>query len=315
MELTKFEVKNFYDYKIRSIVKDDVEMFFVTDLISQYNNINKTNKQLKHYLENKQTRDLLLNIAHSSVRRNSGELKNTSNNWVMPGIIEFIKFNIPNMAASIAIKGYIMCEELMINCLVWLDSYFAFKIYNFLKKCRAIDPQYLDNQDEFLKSRAVMPQESQDWSFMVSPVVKDNEVVLKASYCRTKNITKKQFLNPKTIMIHGLPNGYTFKYFVFVNLKPVIKSYHGNIKGCHRSMYTIPKHAYDDKYETIVCDIEHAIVKTRIMLHWRVDWTCEDCSIILNKLKSKNINLCTNINMSLDSYLLIKNLFRSELSN
>lgn len=36
MELTKFEVKNFYDYKIRSIVKDDVEMFFVTDLISQY---------------------------------------------------------------------------------------------------------------------------------------------------------------------------------------------------------------------------------------------------------------------------------------
>ena len=313
MKLEDLEIKNFYNYKIRSIIEDGVEMFFVTDLIRQYNQINGTNRQLKHYLENKQTREFI-NEFNEIFNAGKGPRENSVKKYLnIKHVIEYVNFS--NGLSLNIVHGYLMREEVLNSCLFWLDPKFAARVCIFLKKCRHEDNQYLDNQDEFLKSRAVMPQESQDWSFMVSPVVKDNEVVLKASYCRTKNITKKQFLNPKTIMIHGLPNGYTFKYFVFVNLKPVIKSYHGNIKGCHRSMYTIPKHAYDDKYETIVCDIEHAIIKTRIMLHWSVDWTCEDCSIILNKLISKNINLCTNINMSLDSYLLIKNLFRSELSN
>lgn len=312
MKTENLKVKNFYNYKIRSIIEDNVEMFFVTDLIRQYNQINGTNRQLKHYLENKQTREF---IEEYGLLRCAGRgpLSQNSKFINIPHVIEHIVFS---SGSNISIfHGYFMNEDVLHGCLLWLDPKFAAHICIFLKKCRHEDNQFLDHPDDFLRSRAVMPQESQDWSFMISPVVKDNEVVLKASYCRTKNITKKQFLNPKTIMIHGLPNGYTFKYFVFVNLKPIIKSYRGDIKGCHRSMYTIPKYAYEDKYETIACDIENAIKKTRIMLYWRVDWYCKDCLIMLDDLKSKNINLCTNINMSLDSYLLIKNLFRTELSS
>ena len=53
MKLSDFEIKEFYNYKIRSIVDNGIEMFFVTDLIRQYNKENNTNKQLKKYLETK----------------------------------------------------------------------------------------------------------------------------------------------------------------------------------------------------------------------------------------------------------------------
>ena len=44
MKLSDFEIKEFYNYKIRSIVNNGIEMFFVTDLINQYNLNNNTTK-------------------------------------------------------------------------------------------------------------------------------------------------------------------------------------------------------------------------------------------------------------------------------
>ena len=49
----------FLNYNIRSCVIDDVDMYLVSDLLRQYNEINNTNKQFKYYLENKQTQELL----------------------------------------------------------------------------------------------------------------------------------------------------------------------------------------------------------------------------------------------------------------
>ena len=51
----------FLDYDIRSCYIDNTQMFLISDLIRQYNLINKTNKNFKHYLENKQTQELLKN--------------------------------------------------------------------------------------------------------------------------------------------------------------------------------------------------------------------------------------------------------------
>ena len=53
MKLSDFEIKEFYNYKIRSIVDNGIEMFFVTDLIRQYNKENNTNKQLKKIFRDK----------------------------------------------------------------------------------------------------------------------------------------------------------------------------------------------------------------------------------------------------------------------
>ena len=49
----------FLDYDIRSCYIESTQMFLVSDLIRQYNKINKTNKQLSDYLRTKDTKELL----------------------------------------------------------------------------------------------------------------------------------------------------------------------------------------------------------------------------------------------------------------
>ena len=68
-----FTVVKFFAYDIRSPVIEversstgetctrlPVRMFLVSDLLNQYNTLHHTNKQFYHYLENKQTQDLLI---------------------------------------------------------------------------------------------------------------------------------------------------------------------------------------------------------------------------------------------------------------
>lgn len=311
MKISDFQVREFYNYKIRSINRSGVELFFVTDLITQYNKINKTCKRFNDYLALRPTREMLdeyaimFNTGYSGIEDNCKKYLN------IPGVIEHVNFSdgvILNL-----FHGYIVNEELLHSCLMWLDPRFTVKVFTFLKHCRAADSQFLDHPDEFIKSRIVPVEESQDWSFIIMPIFKSNEVVLKASYCRTKNITKTQLMNPNTIMLHGLPNGFSFKYFVYTELIQVVKSYSGHSNGCHRSSYSIPRHVYDSQYKFLMLDITHAINKTRLMLNWGLDYESEVCTQVLDKLKSLEIPFCTNINMSKDSLELIQKLFSSEL--
>ena len=59
MKLSDFEVKEIGGYQVRFVTKDGERMYFVTDLLKQYNHIHGTNKQLKQYLGLKGTRELL----------------------------------------------------------------------------------------------------------------------------------------------------------------------------------------------------------------------------------------------------------------
>ena len=313
MKLSDFEIKEFYNYKIRSVVEDNTEMFFVTDLINQYNHINKTNKQLYKFLEIKQTQEMLDIWKKKEVLPNSEDLQTSDKYWNIPHVIRL--FNTNDCLPNVPNKGYIVCEEFLHFVLMWLDPSFAIDVMIFLKQCRAADSQFLDHPDEFIKSRIVPATECQDWSFMIMPVFKSNEVVLKASYCRTKNITKTQLMNPNTIMLHGLPNGFSFKYFVYNELNQVIKSYGGHSNGCHRSSYSISKHVFENNFNIIVQGIVYAINKTRHMLNWCVDYESEVCTQVLDKLKSLEIHLCNNINMSKDSFELIQKLFGTEIQN
>ena len=313
MKLSDFEIKEFYNYKIRSIVDNGIEMFFVTDLIRQYNKENNTNKQLKKYLETKQFQEILdelIKISNAPIRPNGD---NTQKYLNVKGVITHI--TLSDGIAAFSFHGYLVNEDILHSCLLWLDLRFATRVFIFLRKCRHEDNQFLDHPDEFIKSRIVPATECQDWSFMIILCVRNSEIILKASYCRTKNITKTQFMNSNTIMLHGLPNGFSFKYFVYTELIRIIKSYGGHSNGCHRSSYSIPRHVYDSQYKFIMLDITHAINKTRLMLNWGLDYESEVCIQVLDKLKSLEIPLCTNINMSKDSLELIQKLFSSELMN
>ena len=80
----------FLNYNIRSCVIDDVEMYLVSDLLRQYNEINNTNKQFKYYLENKQTQELLRFYQNDTVGRNSGLPYDNNKKWDIFKIIHYI---------------------------------------------------------------------------------------------------------------------------------------------------------------------------------------------------------------------------------
>ena len=142
----------FLDYDIRSCYIDNVEMFLVSDLIRQYNKINKSNKQLSDYLRNNDTKELLIAMNEEfnreiMVPENSREPSACSKNdkFDIPHVIKYItlpKFDGVN-------KGYVVCEEFLIQCLMWVDKTFAIKVSKFLKNLRSINN---DRFNEILKS-------------------------------------------------------------------------------------------------------------------------------------------------------------------
>ena len=149
-------------------------MLVVSDLVRQYNKINKTNKNFKDYLRTKDTK-VLLNAMNEEFNReimvgenihqpsacskndkNMGEILGHANS---PDLIfnnKNDKFDIPHVIKYISLpkfdgvnKGYIVCEELLIQCLMWLDPSFAIKVSKFLKNLRSINN---DRFNEILNS-------------------------------------------------------------------------------------------------------------------------------------------------------------------
>lgn len=148
----------FLDYNIRSCYIESTQMFLISDLIRQYNKINNTNKKFKKYLENKQTQELLQKWNKNLDGPNSGLLKNTVKNEnneennvgenfpLRSTSSKNDKFDIPHVIKYITLqlhgganKGYIVCEQLLIACLMWLDPCFAIQVYTFLKNLRSIN--------------------------------------------------------------------------------------------------------------------------------------------------------------------------------
>lgn len=132
----------FLNYNIRSCVIDDVEMYLVSDLLRQYNEINNTNKQFKYYLENKQTQELLRFYKNDTISRNSDLPYENNKKWDIFKIIHYITLPVFDNGAN---KGYVICEQLLIACLMWCDPIFATQVYDFIKNMREI------NNDRFVE--------------------------------------------------------------------------------------------------------------------------------------------------------------------
>ena len=170
----------FLNYNIRSCVIDDVEMYLVSDLLRQYNEINNTNKQFKYYLENKQTQELLRFYQNDTVSRNSDLPYESNKKWDIFKIIHYITLPVFDNGVN---KGYVICEQLLIACLMWCDPIFATQIYDFIKNMREINNdkfveilnsnkekdkqiELLQEQVDQLKSRYT--PEEYNWHFCVS---------------------------------------------------------------------------------------------------------------------------------------------------
>ena len=132
----------FLNYNIRSCVIDDVEMYLVSDLLRQYNEINNTTKQFSDYLKNKQTQELLRFYQNDTVPENSLVPYENNKKWDIFKIIHYITLPVFDNGAN---KGYVICEQLLIACLMWCDPIFATQIYDFIKNMREI------NNDRFVE--------------------------------------------------------------------------------------------------------------------------------------------------------------------
>ena len=132
----------FLNYNIRSCVIDDVEMYLVSDLLRQYNEINNTNKQFKYYLENKQTQELLRFYQNDTVPEKTLLPYENNKKWDIFKIIHYITLPVFDNGVN---KGYVICEQLLIACLMWCDPIFATQVYDFIKNMREI------NNDRFVE--------------------------------------------------------------------------------------------------------------------------------------------------------------------
>ena len=132
-----FNDDTFYNYKVRSININNVQMYIANDLINQYNIKNKTNKLFKDWFRSKDTQELL------NVIRNEKNIPNEPlNNFVedfnnygdIQGVIQKIDLYTSKETYS---KEYIVCEELMHDILRFLDPLYTIKIVKFLKNIQS----------------------------------------------------------------------------------------------------------------------------------------------------------------------------------
>ena len=165
----EFQEVKFYEYTIRMTTIDNVEMYLVSDLLRQYNIINKTNKNLKDYLRTNDTKELLIVMNEEINRENTDgenihhQYKNDKNRentdgenihhqykndkFDIPHVIKYIIFKNNNFGG--VNKGYVVCEEFLIQCLMWVNKKFAIKVSKFLKNLRSINN---DRFNEILNS-------------------------------------------------------------------------------------------------------------------------------------------------------------------
>ena len=147
----EFQEVKFYEYIIRMTKIDNVEMYLVSDLIRQYNKINKTNKQLRDYLRNNDTKELLIAMNEEINRENTDRANShdqyKNDKFDIPHVIKYIIFKNNNFGG--VNKGYVVCEEFLIQCLMWVNKKFAIKVSKFLKNLRSINN---DRFNEILNS-------------------------------------------------------------------------------------------------------------------------------------------------------------------
>ena len=132
----EFQEVKFYEYTIRMTKINNVDMYLVSDIIKQYNEINKTNKRINDYFRRKDTQELLQFYRENNPCGNfrTGNFVEDFNNFGnIPGVIMKIDYSINN------IKAFIVNSNILHDILMWIDKVFAHKVRNFLENMRSIN--------------------------------------------------------------------------------------------------------------------------------------------------------------------------------
>lgn len=275
------EVK-FYEYTIRMTVINNTKMYAVTDLLKQYNKINNTDKRINNWLKRDDTRELL-QFCRDKTCASFDAHENFEDDFV----------NIPNVIMKIDkfynnntnIKAYLVNGAILHDILIWVDKVFAYKVYNFLDNMREINNDRFteilntnqDNQKQIellqeqvkrLQNRYIVNDDSQQWTYVLK-IVKGNDGFyhIKSNYSKRKYIDNKDIMNT-VYYVRNLPNGCTFRYFIYEHLLPIIDKYNGKIVD--RTHFIIEEDLYDENDKHLDYLIRNAIEQTINELCWKI---------------------------------------------
>lgn len=274
----KIETVQFFEYNIRSTVIDNVRMYLVADLLNQYNDKHGVNKRFRNYLKNEQTKRLLTKKREILGGSNSNSLENIeSKYWNISKTIYYISFGKIYNGAH---KGYVICEELLIACLMWADQEFAWSVYTFLKEQRAKDNNFLQQtikrlnwKNKKLSSRYIPDNKDLQWMYVLK--VDDSNpdiIILHSNHKRqTSKCNGKKIQDESIYYVKNLPNGLAFKIRAYRNILNVVRSYGGYSINKQKSTFAIPREAWNQFHEAISFNIRMALKKTRQDLKWRND--------------------------------------------
>lgn len=280
------ETVQFFEYNIRSTVIDNVRMYLVADLMEQYNKKNGCTKKFKNYLRNQHTQELLQNWQTKFDGSDPSYQKSQKENkhWDIDGVIKHISFRI-NVQGGTK-KGYIVCEELLIACLMWFDQQFAIAVYTFLKDQRAKDNNFLQQTIQQLQAennklvktqkqmqnRHVHDEKEYQWTYVLT-VTKDevhNNVYLRSRYvhqpCKGKKTVKGSVYYLKNI-----PNGYELRYRAYDSLLNIVRRYGGDKKYHQRCTFYIPLDMWNIFTEEILAEVHVVLKQIRQAAGWRTD--------------------------------------------
>ena len=219
-----------------------------------------------------------------SVRENSPLLKigaisaedeENESKWNIPHMIQYVI--TPSFGG--ANKGYIVCRELLHDCLLWADRVFAWDIYSFLSDLQEQDNEYLKRRiDELtqrckdLKNRYV--PDDDHWTYYLTYKIEDKTVYLYSQFCRMErwDIAYKEIEKNgrhELYRLNRLPNGCIFRSMAEKPLKEICEKYDGKAESVCR--FSLPLKNWVDKDKRILASIRLQLKQVRIDLGWRTD--------------------------------------------
>ena len=262
----EFNEVKFYEYTIRMTIIDNTEMYLVSDLLKQYNKINHSDKRINDWIRRKDTSELLQFCRDNKSCAEIHAHENNEDNFIdIPGVIIRIdKFYNNNTN----IKAYIVNGAILHDILMWVDKVFAYKVCNFLDEKRKNDNNYLNKEIKRLQNRYIVNDDTQQWTYVLK-IVKGNDGFyhIKSNYSKRKYIDNKDIMNT-VYYVRNLPNGCTFRYFIYEHLLPIIDKYNGKIVD--RTHFIIEEDLYDENDKHLDYLIRNAIDQTINELCWKI---------------------------------------------
>lgn len=117
-------------------VINNTNMYLVSDLLKQYNEINHKDKRIRDWIKRKDTKELLEFYRNEIFRENASSRNDEDEFSDIPGVIMKIDYKIND---NITNKAYLVNGAILHDVLIWVNKIFASQVYNFLDNMREIN--------------------------------------------------------------------------------------------------------------------------------------------------------------------------------